>query len=94
MCNSTDAQNTDATASLSCDRQALEHQFFYDDPRPTPPIALPRPTAELRPRQLAPDETEGKPLLKSAGGGMKRKAEEPDDEDDGLSGKKVARKLF
>ncbi|WRT67998.1 uncharacterized protein IL334_004973 [Kwoniella shivajii] len=54
--------------------QALHHRFFSSYPKPTPPVSLPKPLAELRPRALAPDETEGKPTL----GGMKRKAESPD----------------
>ncbi|KAK8858786.1 hypothetical protein IAR55_003016 [Kwoniella newhampshirensis] len=70
-------------------KQALQHRFFSSYPRPTPPIALPKPLAELRPRALAPDETKGKPFLGSEGGSgaMKRKAESPQ------IGRNVARKL-
>lgn len=78
--------------------QALQHQFFYDDPRPTAPINLPKSAKVLQPRPLPPDELNGQPLLPTKGGGMKRKAEEPSGRDGGsdseLSGKKVARKLF
>ncbi|KIR53093.1 CMGC/CDK/CDK7 protein kinase [Cryptococcus gattii Ru294] len=59
-------------------KKALLHSFFTSYPPPTPPIALPKPLAELRPRELAPDEVQGKPLLTSgAGQGLKRKAESP-----------------
>ncbi|KAL7419748.1 TFIIH complex serine/threonine-protein kinase subunit kin28 [Cryptotrichosporon argae] len=70
-------------------REALHHRFFTSLPRPTAPARLPKPLAELAPRQLAPDETMGKPL---ASNGVKRKAESPNA--DGLDGgKKVARLL-
>lgn len=75
-------------------KAALYHKFFTDEPRPTPPVDLPKPTAELVPRSIAPEEVQGKPMLKSAGGGMKRQAESPED---GLSfdgTKRVARRLF
>ncbi|OCF57022.1 CMGC/CDK/CDK7 protein kinase [Kwoniella mangroviensis CBS 10435] len=77
----------DPVARVSA-RKALEHRFFSSYPRPTPPASLPKPLAELRPRALAPDETQGKPALKSSGSGaMKRKAESPQ------PGRNVARKL-
>ncbi|WVW84924.1 hypothetical protein I302_106960 [Kwoniella bestiolae CBS 10118] len=77
----------DPLARISA-RKALEHRFFSSYPRPTPPTSLPKPLAELRPRALAPDETQGKPALSAAGpGAMKRKAESPQ------SGRSVARKL-
>jgi len=60
-------------------------------PRPTPPNKLPKPVAELRPRAIAPDEVQGKPL---ASGGMKRKAESPLPRSDGAEHRPVARKLF
>ncbi|OCF35097.1 CMGC/CDK/CDK7 protein kinase [Kwoniella heveanensis BCC8398] len=70
-------------------KQALQHRFFSSYPRPTAPKALPKPLAELRPRELAPDETKGKPLLAPSGNGpMKRKAESPQ-----AAGRNVARKL-
>lgn len=61
-------------------------------PRPTPPNRLPKPLAELKPRALAPDETNGKPKLSDKDEGLKRKAEsprrlEPDE-------RRVARRLF
>lgn len=78
----------DPAARLTA-KQALNHQFFSSYPRPTAPKALPKPLAELRPRALAPDETQGKPLLNSTGtGAMKRKAESP------AEAKSVARRLF
>ncbi|CAD6570597.1 MAG: hypothetical protein TREMPRED_005916 [Tremellales sp. Tagirdzhanova-0007] len=59
-------------------KQAIYHRFFTVLPRPTPPIRLPKPLAELRPRKLAPDETKGKPKLSDdENGSMKRKAESP-----------------
>jgi cyclin-dependent kinase 7 len=73
-------------------RQALQHRFFTSLPRPTPPAKLPKPLAELAPRALAPDETQGKPLLKVAGSAEKRKAESPRPLD--KEEKKVARRLF
>ena len=73
-------------------RQALHHRFFTSLPRPTPPIRLPKPLAELAPRALAPDETQGKPLLKVEGSAEKRKAESPRKLD--KEEKKVARRLF
>ncbi|WVQ85000.1 hypothetical protein IAT38_007164 [Cryptococcus sp. DSM 104549] len=70
---------------------ALKHPFFTSYPPPTAPKALPKPLAELRPRALAPDETQGKPLLSAPNGSefntMKRKAESPH------NGNSVARKL-
>jgi cyclin-dependent kinase 7 len=66
--------------------QALSHRFFTSYPLPTAPRQLPKPLAELRPRTLAPDETQGK-----AGTALKRKAESPNS---ALPGKRVARKLF
>lgn len=69
------------------------HRYFKALPAPTPPASLPKPTAELRPRAIAPDEVNGKPPLGESGdGNLKRKAELPDE--NGLSGRKVARKLF
>lgn len=68
--------------------RALQHIFFSTYPRPTAPRALPKPTAELRPRALAPDEVQGKPTLN----GVKRKAESP--RSMSPSTKRVARKLF
>lgn len=66
------------TWRLNVRQKALLHSFFTSYPPPTPPIALPKPLAELRPRELAPDEVQGKPLLTSgAGQGLKRKAESP-----------------
>ncbi|WWC88447.1 uncharacterized protein L201_003358 [Kwoniella dendrophila CBS 6074] len=77
----------DPPARISA-RKSLEHRFFSSYPRPTPPISLPKPLAELRPRAIAPDEIQGKPVLDSAGSGaMKRKAESPN------AGRNVARKL-
>jgi cyclin-dependent kinase 7 len=73
-------------------RQALHHRYFTSLPRPTPPIKLPKPLAELAPRALAPDETQGKPLLKDGSSGEKRKAESP--RQLGKEEKKVARRLF
>ena len=62
-------------------------------PRPTPPIHLPKPLAELRPRKLALDETEGKPKLADSGDeALKRKAVSPGGP--GLNGRRVTRKLF
>jgi cyclin-dependent kinase 7 len=73
--------------------QSLHHRFFTVLPRPTAPKNLPKPLAELRPRQLAPDETKGKPKLSdSENGSMKRRAESPGEL--GLDGRRVARKLF
>ncbi|WVO18066.1 hypothetical protein L204_105764 [Cryptococcus depauperatus] len=66
-------------ASRPSANSALHHSYFTSSPSPTPPLSLPKPLAELRPRALAPDETKGKPLLDSAemGKGLKRKAESP-----------------
>ncbi|EIW67721.1 hypothetical protein TREMEDRAFT_33381 [Tremella mesenterica DSM 1558] len=72
---------------------ALHHEYFTAFPRPTPPIKLPKPLAELRPRALAPDETQGKPILSGTENGVvKRKAESPSSL--GLDGKRIARRLF
>ncbi len=78
--------------------QALHHSFFTSLPRPTPPIQLPKPYAELRPRALAPEELNGKPIIheRKQSAGVKRGAAEPED-GEGLSGdggRKVARRLF
>ena len=73
------------------DLQALRHPYFSSMPRPTAPKKLPKPVAELRPRAIAPDEVQGKPL---ASGGMKRKAESPVPESGGINHRPIARKLF
>ncbi|KAJ9104565.1 hypothetical protein QFC21_002063 [Naganishia friedmannii] len=88
----------DPTKRISA-KQALDHPFFREEPRPTPPIMLPKPLAELRPRALAPEELNGKPMVigngADAGNGKKRKAPSPADAQ-GVSGagRNVARRLF
>lgn len=76
------------------DAQALDHPFFQEDPRPTPPIMLPKPLAELRPRALAPEELNGKPIENGAGNMKKRKAPSPGDAQGVSGGRNVARRLF
>lgn len=39
---------------------ALKHPYFHTAPLPTHPAKLPKPTAELAPRPLAPEELNGK----------------------------------
>ncbi|ORY30576.1 kinase-like domain-containing protein [Naematelia encephala] len=68
---------------------ALHHRFFSCEPRPTRPTDLPKPLKPLKPRKLAPDEVEGKPLLSS--NGYKRRAESPSLT---TGPSKVARRLF
>ena len=77
---------------LQADIKALHHPFFSSPPRPTPPIKLPKPLAELRPRALAPDETKGKPILSKEKGIVKRKAESPGQLTPDT--RKVSRRLF
>ncbi|KAK4688291.1 cyclin-dependent kinase 7, partial [Tremellales sp. Uapishka_1] len=82
----------DPSTRLSA-KEALQHRFFSSYPRPTAPISLPKPLAELRPRAIPPDEIIGKPILTDSGNGaMKRRAESPDGA--GLRERKVARRLF
>ncbi len=71
-------------------RQALHHRFFTTGLRPTAPARLPKPSAELRPRALAPEETQDKPA--AGAHGLKRAAARPED-GQGL-GRNVARRLF
>ncbi|KAJ9115113.1 hypothetical protein QFC22_005443 [Naganishia vaughanmartiniae] len=80
--------------SHSHNTQALDHPFFREDPRATPPIMLPKPLAELRPRALAPEELNGKPIENGAGNGKKRKAPSPGDAQGVSGGRNVARRLF
>nr|WPS94694.1 Cyclin-dependent protein kinase [Naematelia aurantialba] len=70
-------------------RKALHHRFFSCEPRPTQPVDLPKPLKPLRPRKIAPEETEGKPVLSSDG--PKRKAESPSR---ASIPSKIARRLF
>ncbi|KAJ9100049.1 hypothetical protein QFC20_005573 [Naganishia adeliensis] len=75
-------------------KEALHHTFFSEEPRPTPPAILPKPLAELRPRALAPEELNGKPIEKAgAGQTKKRKAPSPEDAQ-GRGDRNVARRLF
>ncbi|GAA5850646.1 hypothetical protein JCM9279_006373 [Rhodotorula babjevae] len=67
-------------------RQALHHPYFHTSPRPTPTRLLPKPTAELAPRALPPEEV-GAPV----GMGSKKRKGEGYDEIPGA--KKVARRL-
>ncbi|GAA5992820.1 hypothetical protein JCM10908_001354 [Rhodotorula pacifica] len=70
-------------------RESLSHPFFSSLPRPTPARKLPKPTAELAPRALPPEEI-GAPLNADAQRGMKRKGEGYNE----IPGaKKVARRL-
>lgn len=55
---------------------------------------LPKPLAELRPRALAPEELNGKPIENGAGNVKKRKAPSPEDAQGLTGGKSVARRLF
>ncbi|BGO92471.1 hypothetical protein NBRC10512_000258 [Rhodotorula toruloides] len=70
-------------------RESLHHPFFHSQPRPTPPSKLPKPTAELAPRALPPEEI-GAPMDSKERRGMKRKG---DGYDEIPGAKKVARKL-
>jgi cyclin-dependent kinase 7 len=77
--------------------QALHHRFFTTGIRPTAPIKLPKPSAELRPRPVAQEEIKGKTSMDDdqANGtakSAKRKAADPD-VGQGLS-RNIARKLF
>lgn len=65
-------------------KAALTHRWFTSAPRPTPPVLLPKPLAELKPRDIGPIET--KPHPES---GTKRKASPTQD-----AVRNVARKLF
>ncbi|BGP41158.1 TFIIH complex serine/threonine-protein kinase subunit kin28 [Rhodotorula kratochvilovae] len=68
-------------------REALHHPFFHSAPAPTPTRKLPKPTAELAPRALPPEEI-GPPGANERG--KKRKGEGYDE----IPGaKKVARRL-
>lgn len=76
-------------ALTSPGNQSLSHPFFSSLPRPTPTRKLPKPTAELAPRALPPEEI-GAPLNADDRRGMKRKGEGYDE----IPGaKKVARRL-
>lgn len=66
-------------------KAALTHRWFTSAPRPTPPVLLPKPLAELKPRDIGPIET--KPHPES---GTKRKAASPSQD----AVRNVARKLF
>lgn len=84
---------TDGFAWLA-PQQALHHQFFTEEPRPTPPAVLPKNKDELRPRALAPEELNGKPITGGQNGAMKkRKAPSPSDAQ-GTGERSVARRLF
>lgn len=69
--------------------QSLSHPFFHSLPRPTPTRKLPKPTAELAPRALPPEEI-GAPLQADDRKTMKRKG---DGYDEIPGAKKVARRL-
>lgn len=71
-------------------RESLSHPFFSSLPRPTPTRKLPKPTAELAPRALPPEEI-GAPMNNAnEQRGMKRKGSGYDE----IPGaKKVARRL-
>jgi len=71
-------------------KKALYHRFFTQPPRPTPPILLPKPAAELRPRQLAPQDLAG---MAPAGTGTKRK-DPPESPSGKENARSVARRLF
>ncbi|GAA5902496.1 hypothetical protein JCM5296_006433 [Sporobolomyces johnsonii] len=70
-------------------KDALHHPFFHTTPRPTVPSKLPKPTAELAPRALPPEEI-GAPLESDKRRSMKRKG---DGYDEIPGAKKVARRL-
>lgn len=72
--------------------QSLSHPFFHAAPRPTAPAKLPKPTGELVPRALAPEEgTRGSKKRKS--GALLEGLENELDSGGGGGGKKVARML-
>lgn len=66
-------------------KAALHHKFFTTGERPTAPILLPKPLAELRPRDIAPQDVAGMP-----DSGTKRKNTTPN----GTEQRSIARKLF
>lgn len=71
-------------------KAALHHRFFTAPPRPTPPILLPKPLAELRPRELNPqDMGPGAAAAEVA----KRKVVSPNGEGE-LGARSIARRLF
>lgn len=73
--------------------QALKHDYFHEKPLPTHPAKLPKPSAELVPRQVPGEEVNGHQTV-NAQGNKKRKSEANDGEMTGSkAGVKVARKL-
>jgi cyclin-dependent kinase 7 len=74
--------------------QALHHPFFGEEPRPTPPKLLPKMEEELRPRALAPEELNGKPVTGGQNGAMKKRKAPSPSEAQGEGERKVARRLF
>lgn len=70
-------------------KAALHHRFFTSPPRPTPPILLPKPLAELRPRELNPQDM-GPTAADAA---AKRKVASPNGEGE-LGARSIARRLF
>lgn len=72
-------------------KAALHHRFFTAPPRPTPPILLPKPLAELRPRELNPQDMGPGPGMSAAE--AKRKVVSPNGEGE-LGARSIARRLF
>ncbi|BEI81518.1 hypothetical protein CcaverHIS002_0206780 [Cutaneotrichosporon cavernicola] len=70
-------------------KKGLSHRFFTSLPRPTPPILLPKPMAELRPREINPQDF-GPGLAADV---PKRKVASPNGEGE-LGDRSIARRLF
>lgn len=77
--------------------EALKHSYFHENPLPTHPSKLPKPSAELVPRQIPGEEVNvnGKDgMVGNPNGNKKRKSEAGDGDMTGSRANvKVARKL-